>query len=382
MEGGEGIDRGISFRTIEKLFNITNYRTMQHAASQRKYEEGQRRVGGNTDMGTGGEFKFSINVGMLEIYNDAVYDLLVSTDKKAIGKKKKQSLEIKRNKEGHIEVAGLTKEPVKSLKDVLLLLKRGNKSRATAETDLNAHSSRSHMVLSVQITSGIEGGDLTTGNLYLVDLAGSERVRKSAVEGQGLKEASHINKSLAALGNVMEALDRKASHVPYRDSKLTYLLQDSLGGNSRTMMVVAVCPASNSFDETQHALQFATRVRRINIGSAKKNVASKNLEQTVKALSSELKMLAKAKERSEEQLVSLKRDHNRIQDRLRSSSENRAKANDEARTLTVLKSSNAQMTARWQKEKQMHEKAAAELDDVNNDVSFRTSHKYFTVGDL
>jgi len=128
------------------------------------------------------------------------------------------------------------------------------------------------------------------------------------------------------------------------------------------MMVVTVCPTSVTFDETQHALQFATRVRRIHIGAAKKNVTSKNLEETVKALSSELKMLAKAKERSEDQLSSLKRDHTRIQDRLKSSSESRAKAQDEARTLTVLKQSNAQMTTRWQKEKQLHEKALGALE--------------------
>jgi len=193
-------------------------------------------------------------------------------------------------------------------------------------------------------------------------------VRKSGVEGANLKEATQINKSLSALGNVMEALDRKASHVPYRDSKLTYLLQDSLGGNSRTMMVVAVGPTSPSFDETIHALNFATRVRRINIGSAKRNVASKNLEETVKAMSNEIKNLAKAKKKSEDQLVSLKRDHGRIQERLKSSSESRHKSIDEARTLAVLKTSNTQMTARWQKEKQMHEKSLADLDEAQNEA--------------
>lgn len=224
------------------------------------------------------------------------------------------------------------------------------------------------MVLIVEVKSGIKNEDPISGTLFLVDLAGSERVRKSGVEGANLKEAAQINKSLSALGNVMEALDRKASHVPYRDSKLTYLLQDSLGGNSRTMMVVAVCPTGNSFDETNHALQFATRVRRINIGSAKRNVASKNLEETVKHLNHELKTLAKSKKKSEEQLISLKRDHTRIQERLRASSENRAKSVDETRTLSVLKNSNSQMTARWQKEKQMHEKTLDDLEQVKNEA--------------
>jgi len=372
MEGGRGDDVGISYRTIEKVFNLLNYRKAQQAAAAKQYEEANpNHAGPEVDASalpsTGdqtSEFIFSIRVGMLEIYNDGVYDLLVKSDPREARKK---GLEIKRDKLGNIHVEGLTKEPVTTLLDVLKLLKRGNDSRKTAATDLNEHSSRSHMVLSVEVTCGIEGEEPSIGTLFLVDLAGSERVRKSAVVGENLREATHINKSLSALGNVMEALDRKASHVPYRDSKLTYLLQDSLGGNSRTMMVVTVCPTSITFDETQHALQFATRVRRIHIGSAKKNVTSKNLEETVKALTSEMKMLAKAKERSEEQLSSLKRDHGRIQERLKSSSNDRAKAQDEARTLTVLKQSNAQMTTRWQKEKQQHEKALVELEAHQND---------------
>jgi len=375
MEGTRGSDVGISYRTIEKVFNLLNYRKAQQANAVKKYEEANfNRAGPEVDASalpsTGdqtSEFMFSISVGMLEIYNDGVYDLLVKSDPRVIAQQNK-SLEIKRDKLGNIYVEGLTKEPVTTLLDVLKLLKRGNDSRKTAATDLNEHSSRSHMVLSVEVTCGIEGEEPTIGTLFLVDLAGSERVRKSAVVGENLKEATHINKSLSALGNVMESLDRKASHVPYRDSKLTYLLQDSLGGNSRTMMVVTVCPTNITFDETQHALQFATRVRRIHIGSAKKNVTSKNLEETVKALTSEMKTLAKSKERSEEQLSSLKRDHGRIQDRLKSSGESRAKAQDEARTLTVLKQSNAQMTTRWQKEKQQHEKAIGELESHQNDA--------------
>ena len=292
---------------------------------------------------------------------------------------KKPSLDIRRGKDGLIEVPGLTKENVSSLEEVITLLKRGNECRATATTNSNEHSSRSHMVLNVEVTSGIEGEQATTGNLFLVDLAGSERVRKSAVEGQELKEAGHINKSLAALGNVMEALDRKASHIPYRDSKLTYLLQDSLGGNSRTMMVVAVCPTSESFDESQHALQFATRVRRIHLGSAKRNVSSKNLEETVKNLSSELKLLAKAKERSEEQLQSLKRDHVRIQERLQASSESRKNSIDEARTVAVLRKNNNEMTARWQKEKQLRDQTSSELEECQNEVKTIMLHSVFLI---
>lgn len=362
MEGGQGIDRGISFRTIEKVFNLLNYRVIKQDALIRKMQDAQKNGNGSPED-IEGKFTFEIKVGMLEIYNDAIYDLLQKKSKTA----KRQALEIKRNKEGHIEVEGLTKENVTSVKDVIKMLKKGNENRSTASTNMNEHSSRSHMVLTVDVVSGVQGEEPTSGTLYLVDLAGSERVRKSNVEGDNLKEAAQINKSLSALGNVMEALDRKASHVPYRDSKLTYLLQDSLGGNSRTMMVVAVSPAGANFDESIHALNFATRVRRIKIGSAKQNVASKNLEETVKNLSSELKNLARAKKKSEEQLSSLKRDNTRIQQRLKSSSEARSKTVDEGRTLAVLKQSNAQMTSRWQKEKDMHEKAVADLEETRTD---------------
>lgn len=338
------------------MFNLLQYREVRQDALIQKYKSG--------DANMPGRFEFSVTIGMLEIYNDNVHDLLVKQSKL-----KKESLEIKRDKEGSITVAGLTKEPINSIKDVVQLLKTGNENRAKASTDLNEHSSRSHMVLTVEVKSGIIGEEPVAGTLYLVDLAGSERVKKSAVEGDELKEATHINKSLSALGNVMEALDRKASHIPYRDSKLTYLLQDSLGGNSRTMMVVTVCPTSFSSDETSHALQFATRVRRINLGSAQRNIVSKNLEETVKQMSQQLRTLAKSKEKSEQQLRSLKKDHDRIQERLRSSSENRAKSIDEGRTLAVLKASNTQMTTRWQKEKQLHEQAVANFEASQNEVS-------------
>jgi DNA repair exonuclease SbcCD ATPase subunit len=204
--------------------------------------------------------------------------------------------------------------------------------------------------------------------LYLVDLAGSERVRKSNVQGDQLKEAGYINKSLSALGNVMEALDRKASHIPYRDSKLTYLLQDSLGGNSRTMMVVAICPTDTSYDESVHALQFATRVRRIQIGAAQRNVTSKNLEETVKALTEEMRSLTRAKERTESQLHSLKRDNTRVQEKLQNLSKGRAQDKSDSKTLDVLRKNNDDMAARWQKEKVAREEATEELEKARKEL--------------
>lgn len=273
MEGlSDNNQHGISYRTIQKIFHLLS-------AKQRVAE-----IGGEAkEEGPAEEvaFKFAVEVGMLEIYNDEIYDS-INTEGSTMEENKqgalnaggKGSLDIRRNKDGRIEVPNLTKENVGTIEEVMELLKRGNSNRATASTDMNEHSSRSHMVLIVDVLSGLGDTQSNKGTLFLVDLAGSERVRKSNLEGDHPKEAGFINKSLAALGNVVEALDRKASQVPYHDSKLTYMLQDSLGGNSRTMMIVNICPDGNSYDESVHALQFATRVRRIQIGAAQRNMLS------------------------------------------------------------------------------------------------------------
>lgn len=188
------------------------------------------------------------------------------------------------------------------------------------------------------------------------------------MEGENLKEAGFINKSLSALGNVMEALDRKSSHVPFRDSKLTYLLQNALGGNSRTMMIVATCPIDSALDESVHALQFATRVRRIQIGSAQRNINSKNLEETVKTLTEELRALARAKERTEGQLHSLKRDNTRVQEKLSNLSKTRSQGRNDSKTLEVLRKNNDEMAARWQKEKSAKEETGEELEKTRKEL--------------
>eukprot|EP00542_Grammatophora_oceanica_P001815 CAMPEP_0194062682 /NCGR_PEP_ID=MMETSP0009_2-20130614/78209_1 /TAXON_ID=210454 /ORGANISM="Grammatophora oceanica, Strain CCMP 410" /LENGTH=1363 /DNA_ID=CAMNT_0038714507 /DNA_START=39 /DNA_END=4130 /DNA_ORIENTATION=- len=360
MEGVESNGNyGISYRTIQKIFHLLNLRTQQQKAAA--------LLKGGAESSA--EFTFKLELGMLEIYNDEVYDLLGSDKPRANADR----LDIRKNKSGRVEVPGLAKKSVSSIQDVMRLLKKGNSARATASTNLNEHSSRSHMVLVVDVKSGIEGQPANKGTLYLVDLAGSERVRKSNVEGDQLKEAGFINKSLSALGNVMEALDRKASHVPYRDSKLTYLLQDSLGGNSRTMMVVTVCPMDIAVDESVYALQFATRVRRIQLGAAQRNVTSKNLEEKVKALTGEMKKLAVAKEKSEIQLSSLKKDNARVQDRLQSLSEQRKQSQTENRTLEVLRKTNNEMASRWQKERAQKEKATEELEKAKTELRKKQS---------
>jgi len=370
MEGvAENNQRGISFRTIQKVFHLLSLKQQQEKTNSILFKTGEERDE------TPANFVYSVEIGMLEIYNDECYDLLGATGASLAEKKKeaqkaggKASLEIRRNKEGRIEVPNLTKEPVNNIEDVFDLLAKGNQNRAVAATSLNQTSSRSHMVLWVDVNSGFEGQDGNKGTLFLVDLAGSERVKKSEVEGDHMKEAGHINKSLSALGNVMEALDRKASHVPYRDSKLTYLLQDSLGGNSRTMMIVAVTPVDVAYDESIHALQFATRVRRINIGAAQRNITSKNLEETVKALTDEMKTLTKQKAKTESQLNNLKKDNTRIQDKLSNLNAARKAQASDSKTLDVLRKNNNEMAKRWEKEKKAREEASEELEKSSKEL--------------
>jgi kinesin family protein C2/C3 len=370
MEGvAENNQRGISFRTIQKVFHLLSLKQQQEKTNSILFKSQEDRDEAPAN------FVYGVEIGMLEIYNDECYDLLGASGASLAEKKKeaqkaggKASLEIRRSKEGRIEVPNLTKQKVSNIEDVFELLAKGNKNRAVASTSLNQTSSRSHMVLWVDVTSGFEGQDGNKGTLFLVDLAGSERVKKSEVEGDHMKEAGYINKSLSALGNVMEALDRKASHIPYRDSKLTYLLQDSLGGNSRTMMIVAVTPVDAAYDESVHALQFATRVRRINIGAAQRNVTSKNLEETVKALTDEMKMLARQKQKTESQLNTLKKDNNRIQDKLSNLSSSRKAQSNDSKTLDILRKNNNEMAKRWEKEKNQREEVADELEKSRKEL--------------
>ncbi|XP_061669395.1 kinesin-like protein KIFC3 isoform X2 [Syngnathoides biaculeatus] len=209
------------------------------------------------------EWEFHICVSMLEIYNETLRDLL--------GDKQADKLDIKMNPDGsgQLYVPGLTRVAVRTVDDVNKVLEAGRASRATACTNLNERSSRSHALLVVSVT-GLNGttGSRTQGKLNLVDLAGSERLRKSGAEGGRLREAQHINKSLSALGDVINALRCKHAHVPFRNSRLTFLLQDSLQGDSKTLMMVQVSPVLRNVTESLCSLKFAQRVRSVELNSS------------------------------------------------------------------------------------------------------------------
>lgn len=268
---GTGND-GINFRALEDLF-----------------EQREERAG---------EVEYTIRVQLVEIYNEVIRDLLVGeasgignggnrspspferdtngtgadeSQYRGTGSSSRLGLVATRGSGNNLPDA--TQLQVYSAEEVAEVMVRGSKNRATAETKMNERSSRSHQVLTVIVEgTNIVNRAKTRGCLHLIDLAGSERVSRSGAAGQQLVEAQHINKSLTALGCVMQALAQKRDHIPFRDSKLTFLLADSLAGQAKSMMFVHVAPEESSVGETLSTLNFGSAVTKITLGAAKQNV--------------------------------------------------------------------------------------------------------------
>ncbi|KAK4715035.1 hypothetical protein R3W88_020942 [Solanum pinnatisectum] len=213
-----------------------------------------------------------------------------------------QMIEIYNEQLNGLNVPDASLIPVTCTQDVLDLMRIGQKNRAVGATALNERSSRSHSILTVHVRGreSVSGSTLK-GCLHLVDLAGSERVDKSEAVGERLKEAQHINRSLSALGDVISALAQKSSHIPYRNSKLTQVLQDSLGGQAKTLMFVHINPEADAFGETVSTLKFAERVASIDLGAARSNKETgeirdmkeeiSNLKQVLEKKEAELELL-------------------------------------------------------------------------------------------
>ena len=245
MQGSKE-DPGVNIRALDKLFSV---------AAER-------------DVDT----EYNIRISLLEIYNERIQDLLSATPTQQL--KAIQTA-------GGMQVQELTYVEVSSAAQVLEALTVGSKNRKVSSTAMNDDSSRSHLILSVYVVGrsrfALSSGAVkeVTGKLHLIDLAGSERISRSGVTGDGLKEAQAINSSLSALGNCIAARANKQAHVPYRDSTLTYLLQDSLEKNSKTLMFVQVSPNATDSGESICSLRFAERVRKVELGKAQANVAAK-----------------------------------------------------------------------------------------------------------
>ncbi|KAL9329933.1 hypothetical protein ACSQ67_004936 [Phaseolus vulgaris] len=291
-------DWGVNYRALYDLFHIS-----QSRRSSIVYEVG---------------------VQMVEIYNEQVRDLLSSN-----GPQKRYPFLL--SIENYIKYCFLdlhtlgiwnTAQPnglavpdasmhsVNSMADVLELMNTGLMNRATSATALNERSSRSHSVLSVHVRgTDLKTNTLLRGCLHLVDLAGSERVDRSEATGDRLKEAQHINKSLSALGDVIFALSQKSSHVPYRNSKLTQLLQSSLGGQAKTLMFVQLNPDVASYSETVSTLKFAERVSGVELGAARSNKEGRDVRELMEQMAS-LKDVIGRKDEEIEQLQLLKANQN------------------------------------------------------------------------
>ncbi|RID72316.1 hypothetical protein BRARA_C04213 [Brassica rapa] len=230
-----------------------------------------------------------IRVSFIEIFKEEVFDLLDSNSPAllkndgAVQAKhvalSRAPIQIRETAGGGITLAGVTEAEVKTKEEMGSFLARGSLARATGSTNMNSQSSRSHAIFTITLEqkkisscsstmTEDAGEDILCAKLHLVDLAGSERAKRTGADGMRLKEGIHINKGLLALGNVISALGdekkrKEGGHVPYRDSKLTRLLQDSLGGNSKTVMIACVSPADTNAEETLNTLKYANRARNI-----------------------------------------------------------------------------------------------------------------------
>eukprot|EP00495_Collosphaeridae_sp_1-RS-2012_P003793 TRINITY_DN310_c0_g1_i2.p1 TRINITY_DN310_c0_g1~~TRINITY_DN310_c0_g1_i2.p1 ORF type:complete len:247 (-),score=24.24 TRINITY_DN310_c0_g1_i2:27-740(-) len=216
-------------------------------------------------------WKFECKATYLEIYNERIRDLLRSEDTR-------QKLEIvQRNKKKKdlFEVSGLKEVIVSSSSEVFPILHQAKKNRSTASTDCNDVSSRSHSLFQLFLNGfNSESKQTVNGVMNLIDLAGSERLKISNAQGQRLKETKAINKSLSNLGDVIMALAAKQNHVPYRNSALTKLLMNYLGGDSKTLMFVNLCPDQARWEESLCSLRFAAKVNACDIGTARRTVSS------------------------------------------------------------------------------------------------------------
>ncbi|KAF7831238.1 kinesin-like protein KIN-14F [Senna tora] len=246
---------GVNYRALRDLFHISKERV--------------------------NAIKYEVGVQMIEIYNEQVRDLLLNG----------------------LNVPDACLVPVNCTQDVLDLMRIGQKNRAVGATALNERSSRSHSILTVHVRGReLVSNSILKGCLHLVDLAGSERVDKSEAVGERLKEAQHINRSLSALGDVIYALAQKSPHIPYRNSKLTQVLQDSLGGHAKTLMFVHINPEQNALGETISTLKFAERVASIELGAAQSNKETGEIRE----LKDEISNLKLALERKETELEQLR----------------------------------------------------------------------------
>ncbi|XP_078397599.1 kinesin-like protein KIF3B isoform X2 [Cetorhinus maximus] len=251
--------------------------------------------------------QYLVRASYLEIYQEEIRDLLNRDENK--------KLELKEKPETGVYIKDLSSFVTKNVKEIEHVMNVGNQTRSVASTNMNEYSSRSHAIFVVTVECselGLDGENhIRVGKLNLVDLAGSERQSKTGVQGERLKEATKINLSLSALGNVISALvDGKSTHIPYRDSKLTRLLEDSLGGNAKTIMVATIGPASCNYEESLITLRYANRTKNIKnkprINEDPKDALLREFQEEIARLKAQLErrgMLSKKRRKSQRKII-------------------------------------------------------------------------------
>uniref|UniRef100_A0A4W4GAA6 Kinesin-like protein n=1 Tax=Electrophorus electricus TaxID=8005 RepID=A0A4W4GAA6_ELEEL len=323
---------------------------------------------------TSDDMQYSVSMSYLEIYNEMIRDLL----NPASG-----FLDLREDSKGEIQVAGITEVSTINAREIMELLMKGNKQRTQEPTAANQTSSRSHAVLQVAVKQQSRCRDILQevrfARLFMIDLAGSERAAQTQNRGQRLKEGAHINRSLLALGNCINALSEKNGnkYVNYRDSKLTRLLKDSLGGNSRTVMIAHISPASLAFEESRNTLTYADRAKSIRT-RVKRNLlnVSYHIAQytsIISELRSEIQRLRnKIADQASGQPNPDRTDIRHVQAEVQAHSTQQSRAEMEQLREQLIEAFRQQMEIR---------KHLMELDNTNMEIQIDTSKHLLTIAD-
>nr|XP_020469524.1 kinesin-like protein KIF19 isoform X1 [Monopterus albus] len=323
---------------------------------------------------TSDDMLYSVSMSYLEIYNEMIRDLLNPSS---------GFLDLREDSKGVIQVAGITEVSTINAQEIMELLMKGNKQRTQEPTAANQTSSRSHAVLQVAVKQQSRCRDVLQevrfARLFMIDLAGSERAAQTQNRGQRLKEGAHINRSLLALGNCINALSDKNGnkYVNYRDSKLTRLLKDSLGGNSRTVMIAHISPASVAFEESRNTLAYADRAKSIRT-RVKKNLinVSYHIAQYTNIISDlrcEIQRLKKKiSDQSSRQLTLDRADIRHVQAEVQAHSGQQSQAEMDQLKEQLLDAFRQQMEIR---------KTLIELENSNMEIQIDSSKYLLTIAD-
>ncbi|XP_065118911.2 kinesin-like protein KIF19 [Paramisgurnus dabryanus] len=323
---------------------------------------------------TSDDMRYSVSMSYLEIYNEMIRDLLNPSS---------GFLDLREDSKGEIQVAGITEVSTINAREIMELLMKGNKQRTQEPTAANQTSSRSHAVLQVAVRQQSRCRDILQevrfGRLFMIDLAGSERASQTQNRGQRLKEGAHINRSLLALGNCINALSEKNGnkYVNYRDSKLTRLLKDSLGGNSRTVMIAHISPASLAFEDSRNTLTYADRAKSIRT-RVKRNLlnVSYHIAQYTSIISDLRSEIQRLKKKIADQSSSKQNpdrtDIRHVQAEVQAHSSPKSRAEMDQLREQLIDAFRQQMDIR---------KRLMELDNSNMEIQIDTSKHLLTIAD-